>query len=142
MPQPTSGNNLLRVSAAAGQLSAAGTTCTKQQYGGCNPHEVKVYGGCGPHEVNVLRVPPARCKNTAGGTDSTFTAYGYVPVQYVYFMRPVPAVYFYFVWVTPTVRTVASRRWYPPHSAAQLQPTPAASYYHWRVPAKSLYSSI
>ena len=41
-----------------------------------------------------------------------------------------------------THRTVASCRWYPPHSAAQLQPTPAASYYHWRVVAKSLYSSI
>ena len=29
-----------------------------------------------------------------------------------------------------THRIVASCRWYPPHSAAQLQPTPAASYYH------------
>ena len=45
---------LLLVSAAARQLSAAGTTGTKQQYGGCNPQEVKVYGGCRPHEVNVL----------------------------------------------------------------------------------------
>ena len=52
--QPASGNNLLRASAAAGQLSAAGTTGTKQQYGGCGPQEVKVYGGCGPHEFNVL----------------------------------------------------------------------------------------
>ena len=60
--QPASGNNLLWVSAAAGQLSAAGTAGTKQQYGGCNPHEVKVYGGCGPHEVNVLRVPPHAVK--------------------------------------------------------------------------------
>ena len=52
--QPASGNNLLLVSAAIGQLSATGVTGTKQQYGGCNPQEVKVYGGCGPHEVNVL----------------------------------------------------------------------------------------
>ena len=41
LPQPASGNNLLRVSAAAGQLSAAGTAGTKQQYGGCNAQEVK-----------------------------------------------------------------------------------------------------
>ena len=61
---------LLLVSAAATQLSAAGTTGTKQQYGGCNPQEVKVYGGYGPHEVNVLRVPPAGCKSTAGVTCS------------------------------------------------------------------------
>ena len=61
---------LLLVSAAARQLSAAGTTGTKQQYGGCNPQEVKVYGGYGPHEVNVLRVPPAGCKSTAGVTCS------------------------------------------------------------------------
>jgi hypothetical protein len=46
---------LLLVSATDRQLSATGTTDTKQQYGGCNPQEVKVYGGCGPHEVNVLR---------------------------------------------------------------------------------------
>ena len=39
-------------------------------YGGCNPQEVKVYGECGPHEVNVLRVPPAGCKSTAGVTCS------------------------------------------------------------------------
>jgi hypothetical protein len=61
---------LLIVSAASRQLSAAGTTGTKQQYGGCNPHEVKVYGGYGPNEVNVLRVPPACCKSTAGATCS------------------------------------------------------------------------
>ena len=41
--QPASGNNLLLVSAAVGQLSATGVTGTKQQYGGCNPQEVKVY---------------------------------------------------------------------------------------------------
>jgi hypothetical protein len=34
--QPASGNNLLLVSAAIGQLSATGVTGTKQQYGGCN----------------------------------------------------------------------------------------------------------
>ena len=68
--QPASGNNLLLVSAAVGQLSATGVTGTKQQYGGCNPQEVKVYGGYGPHEVNVLRVPPAGCKSTAGVTCS------------------------------------------------------------------------
>jgi hypothetical protein len=68
--QPAIGNNLLRVSAAVGQLSATGTTGTKQQYGGCNPQEVKVYGGYGPREVNVLRVPPAGCKSTAGVTCS------------------------------------------------------------------------
>ena len=61
---------LLLVSAAARQLSAAGATGTKQQYSGCNPQEVKVYGECGPHEVNVLRVPPAGCKSTAGATCS------------------------------------------------------------------------
>ena len=33
MAQPTSGNNLLWVSAAAGQLSATGAAGTKQQYG-------------------------------------------------------------------------------------------------------------
>jgi hypothetical protein len=66
-----SGNNLLRASAVAGQLSAAGTTGTKQPYGGCDPQEVKVYGGCGPHEVNVLRVPLAGCKSTAGGMSPT-----------------------------------------------------------------------
>ena len=60
----------LLVSAAARQLSAAGATGTKQQYGGCYPHEVKVYGECGPHEVNVPRVPPAGCKSTAGVTCS------------------------------------------------------------------------
>ena len=60
----------LLVSAAARQLSAAGATGTKQQYSGCNPQEVKVYGECGPHEVNVLRVPPAGCKSTAGVTCS------------------------------------------------------------------------
>ena len=38
--QPASGNNLLLVSAAARQLSAAGATGTKQQYSGCNPQEV------------------------------------------------------------------------------------------------------
>jgi hypothetical protein len=59
---------LLLVSAATGQLSAASTTGTKQQYGGCDPQEVKVYGGCGPHEVNVLRVPPAGSKITVGVT--------------------------------------------------------------------------
>ena len=53
---------LLLVSAADRQLSATGTTGTKQQYSGCNPQEVKVYGECGPHEVNVLRVPPAGAK--------------------------------------------------------------------------------
>jgi hypothetical protein len=63
-------NNLRWVSTAAGQLSAAGTVGTKQQYGGCNPQEVKVYCGCGPHEVNVLRVPPAGGKSTAGVTRS------------------------------------------------------------------------
>jgi len=68
--QPASGNNLLLVSAAVGQLSATGVTSTKQQYGGCNPQEVKVYGGYGPHEVNVLRVPSACCKSTAGVTCS------------------------------------------------------------------------
>jgi hypothetical protein len=69
--QPTSGDNLLLVSAAVGQLSATGITDTKQQYGGCNPQEVKVCGGYGPHEVNVLRVPPAAgCKSTAGVTCS------------------------------------------------------------------------
>ena len=51
--QPATGNNLLLVSAAVGQLSATGVTGTKQQYGGCNPQEVKVYGGYGPREVNV-----------------------------------------------------------------------------------------
>jgi hypothetical protein len=66
--QPASGNNLMRASAAAGQLSAAGTTGTKQQYGGCDLLEVKVYGGCGLHEVNVLRAPLACCKSTAGVT--------------------------------------------------------------------------
>ena len=42
--QPASGNNLLLVSAAVGQLSAASATGTKQQYmyGGCNTQEVKV----------------------------------------------------------------------------------------------------
>ena len=60
---------VMRVSAAAGQLSAAGTANTKQQNGRFNPHEVKAYCGCEPHEVNVLygyhpqavkvlRVPP------------------------------------------------------------------------------------
>ena len=44
---------MLLVSAAARQLSAAGTTGTKQQYGGCNPQEVKVYGGYGPLEINA-----------------------------------------------------------------------------------------
>ena len=33
----------MRVPAVAGQLSAAGTAGAKQQYGGCNPQEVKVY---------------------------------------------------------------------------------------------------
>ena len=61
---------LMLVSAAAGQLSAASTTDTKQQYGGCNPQEVKVCGGYGAHEVNVLRAPPAGCKSTAGVTCS------------------------------------------------------------------------
>ena len=61
---------LLLVSAADRQLSATGTTGTKQQYGGCNPQEVKVYSGYGPREVNVLRVPPAGCKSTAGVTCS------------------------------------------------------------------------
>ena len=68
--QPASGNNLLLVSAAVGQLSATGITGTKQQYGGCNPQEVKVCGGYGAHEVNVLRAPPAGCKSTAGVTCS------------------------------------------------------------------------
>ena len=68
--QPASGNNLLLVSAAARQLSAAGATGTKQQYSGCNPQEVKVCGGYGAHEVNVLRAPPAGCKSTAGVTCS------------------------------------------------------------------------
>ena len=58
------------MSAAARQLSAASTTGTKQPYGGCDPQEVKVYGGCGPHEVNVLRVPLAGYKSTAGVTHS------------------------------------------------------------------------
>ena len=85
--QPASGNNLLRASAAAGQLSAAGTTGTKQQYGGCDPQEVKVYGGCGPHEVNVLRVPPAGCKSTAGVTRSKLRLVRVEPVRETDFLR-------------------------------------------------------
>ena len=78
---------LLLVSAAAGQLSAAGTTGTKQQYGGCDPQEVKVYGGCGPHEVNVLRVPPAGCKSTAGVTRSKLRLVRVEPVRETDFLR-------------------------------------------------------
>ena len=58
------------MSAVVGQLSAAGTAGTKQQYDGCNPQEVKVYGGCGSHEVNVLWAPLTGCKSAAGVTHS------------------------------------------------------------------------
>ena len=85
--QPASGNNLLRVSAADRQLSATGTTGTKQQYGGCNPQEVKVYGGYGPHEVNVLRVPPAGCKSTAGVTCSKLRLVLVKPAEGTDFLR-------------------------------------------------------
>jgi len=77
---------LLLVSAAARQLSAAGTTDTKQQYGGCNPQEVKVYGGCEPHEVNVLRVPPTCCKSTAGVTCSKLRLVLVEPAGETYFL--------------------------------------------------------
>jgi hypothetical protein len=76
----------LLVSAAAGQLSAAGAANTKQQYGGCNPQEVKVYGGCGPHEVNV-RVPPARRKSAAGVARSKLRLELVEPAGETYFMR-------------------------------------------------------
>ena len=71
--------------------------------------------------------------------------------QYFYSLRVVPVVRLLhaarthrilLLRVGYTHRTVALCRRYPPHSAAQLQPTPAASYYHWRVVAKFLYSSI
>ncbi len=78
---------LLLVSAADRQLSATGTTGTKQQYGGCNPQEVKVYGGYGPHEVNVLRVPPAGCKSTAGVTCSKLRLVRVEPVGATAFLR-------------------------------------------------------
>jgi hypothetical protein len=77
----------LLVSAAARQLSAAGATGTKQQYGGCNPQEVKVYGECGPHEVNVLRVPPAGCKSTAGVTCSKLCLVRVEPAGETDFLR-------------------------------------------------------
>ena len=85
--QPASGNNLLRASAAAGQLSAAGTTGTKQQYGGCDLHEVKVYGGCGPHEVNVLRAPLAGYKSTDGVTRSKLRLVWIEPAGETDFLR-------------------------------------------------------
>jgi hypothetical protein len=72
--QPATGNNLLLVSATSRQLSAAATTGTKQQYGGCNPQEVKVYGECGPHEVNVLWVPPASMSSTSSTWTWTYSA--------------------------------------------------------------------
>ena len=78
---------LLLVLAAAGQLSAADTVNAKHQYGGCNPQEVKVYGGCGPHEVNVLRVPPAGCKSTAGVTRSKLCLVRVEPAGETYFPR-------------------------------------------------------
>jgi hypothetical protein len=78
---------LLLVSVAAGQLSAASTTDTKQQYGGCDPQEVKVYGGCGPHEVNVLRVAPAGCKSTAGVTRSKLRLVRVEPAGKTDFLR-------------------------------------------------------
>jgi hypothetical protein len=77
----------MRASAAAGQLSAAGTTGTKQQYGGCDPQEVKVSGGCGPHEVNVLRAPLAGCKSTAGVTHSKLRLVRVEPAGETDFLR-------------------------------------------------------
>ena len=78
---------LLLVSAAAGHLSVASTTGTKQQYGGCDPQEVKVYGGCGPHEVNVLRVPPAGYKSIAGVTHSKLRLVRVEPAREADFLR-------------------------------------------------------
>ena len=77
----------MRASAAAGQLSAAGTTGTKQQYGGCDPQEVKVYGGYGQHEVNVLRVPLTGCKITAGVTHSKLRLVRVEPAGETDFLR-------------------------------------------------------
>ena len=85
--QPASGNNLLRPSVAAGQLSAAGITGTKKQYGGCDPQEVKVYGGYGQHEVNVLRVPLVGCKITASVTHSKLRLVRVGPAGETYFLR-------------------------------------------------------
>jgi hypothetical protein len=78
---------LLLVSAAAKQLSVAGAACTKKQYGGCNPQEVKVYSGCAPHEINVLRVPPACCKSVAGVSHSKLHLAPVEPAGETYFMR-------------------------------------------------------
>jgi hypothetical protein len=77
---------------AAGVGCSWATECggyhrTKQQYGGYDPQEVKVYGGCGPYEVDVLRVPPAGCKSTAGVTCSKLRLVRVEPAGETDFLR-------------------------------------------------------
>ena len=79
--------HLLRVLAAAGQLSVVGIEGAKQHCGECNQQEVKVYGGCGPHEVNVLRVPPTGCESTAGVTRSKIRLVWVEPTGNTFFLR-------------------------------------------------------